>query len=109
MLDQIGQNRDELWIRPLIPSLTPPGGPLLRTLEGHSGSVNAVAVTPDGRKAVSGSFDNTLKVWDLEKGEVIATFTGESPIFCCAIASGGVTIVAGEKSGRMHFLRLEGA
>jgi hypothetical protein len=26
----------------------------------------------------------------------------------CAVASDGVTIVAGELSGRVHFLRLEG-
>ena len=37
-----------------------PGGPC----EG----VRAVAVTPDGRRAVSGSDDRTLKVWDLEQG-----------------------------------------
>jgi WD40 repeat protein len=108
MLDQIAQNGDEPWIRPMIPSLTPPGGPLLRTLRGHSGSVRAVAVTPDGKKAVSGSGDLTLKVWDLEKGVAIATFTGDWPIQCCAIGPDGITIVAGESSGRVHFLRLEG-
>jgi WD40 repeat protein/Cdc6-like AAA superfamily ATPase len=40
-------------------------GALLRTLAGHTGSVNAVAVTPDGRRAVSASGDNTLKVWEM--------------------------------------------
>ncbi|WP_411675271.1 hypothetical protein [Dulcicalothrix desertica] len=27
---------------------------------------------------------------------------------CCAVTSDGATIVAGETSGRLHFLRLEG-
>ena len=38
----------------------------LRTLEGHSASVYGVAVTADGKRAVSASGDKTLKVWDLE-------------------------------------------
>jgi WD40 repeat protein len=38
----------------------------LRTLEGHSSHVYGVAVTPDGKWAVSASYDYTLKVWDLE-------------------------------------------
>ncbi|MBD2538676.1 WD40 repeat domain-containing protein [Coleofasciculus sp. FACHB-SPT36] len=83
-------------------------GELRHTLTGHSHSVNAVAVTPDGKLAISGSYDNTLKIWNLKTGEVIATFTGESPLLCCAVAPDGVTIVAGEVSGRVHFLRLEG-
>lgn len=51
-------------------------------------------------------YDNTLKVWDLESGSAIATFIGDGALFCCAVASDGVTIVAGEASGRLHFLRL---
>ena len=43
-------------------------GRALRTLEGHSDSVYGVAVTPDGKRAVSASWDKTLKVWDLETG-----------------------------------------
>ena len=84
-------------------------GEVLKTPEGHSDGVRAVAVTPDGRRTVSGSRDQKLKVWDLENGKIVATFFGESPIFSCAIAPDGVTIVAGEQSGRMHFLRLENA
>ena len=35
---------------------------LLRTLEGHTEGVKSVSMTPDGRRAVSGSYDNTLRV-----------------------------------------------
>ena len=83
-------------------------GKLVQTLAGHSLWVNAVALTADGKTAISGSDDNTLKVWNLETGEAIASFSGESPLLCCAVARDGVTIVAGEASGRVHFLRLEG-
>ena len=34
--------------------------------------VTAVAVTPDGRRVVSASDDQTLKVWDLERGALLA-------------------------------------
>ena len=30
----------------------------------HSGDVNSVAFSPDGKTIVSGSDDKTLKVWD---------------------------------------------
>ncbi|MBC7289602.1 MAG: WD40 repeat domain-containing protein [Armatimonadetes bacterium] len=36
---------------------------------GDQGPVYAVAFTPDGRRAVSGSLDMTLRIWDLETGE----------------------------------------
>jgi len=83
-------------------------GQELKTLTGHTNSVYAVAISPDGNFAVSASEDNTLKVWDLDSGKEIATFAGDSFLNCCAIAPDGVTIVAGESSGRVHFLRLEG-
>ena len=60
------------WLRPLTASLTPPGGPLLRTLTGHDGAVHAVAVSADGRRAVSGGDDGTVRVWDLEAGTAAA-------------------------------------
>lgn len=65
-------------------------------------------MTADGKRAISGSLDNTIKVWDLWSGNLIASFMGESSIACCAIAPDGVTIVAGDESGLVYFLRLEG-
>jgi WD40 repeat protein len=79
-----------------------------QTLIGHNYWVLAVAVTPDGRFVVSGSWDNTVKVWDLASGGMIATFDTEGEVNCCAVAPDGVTIVAGGRSDRVNFLRLEG-
>ncbi|MCI0695865.1 NB-ARC domain-containing protein [candidate division KSB1 bacterium] len=83
-------------------------GQTLRTLKGHRDRVTSVLITPDGKYGVSASEDHTLKVWELATEKAVTTFWGESPINCCAIAPDGRTIVAGERSGRMHFLRLEG-
>ena len=77
------------------------------TLEGHAGIVWAVAVSPNGQHAISVSEDCTLKVWGLFDGKVIASFSGESPLISCSVALDGVTIIAGEKSGQVHLLRLE--
>ncbi len=80
----------------------------IRAVAGYQDYVKAVAITPDGKQVVSASLDNTLKVWDLESGTEIASFIGEGALRCCAVAPDGLTIVAGESSGRVHFLRLEG-
>jgi WD40 repeat protein len=37
-----------------------------------------VAVRPDGKRAVSASWDHTLKVWDLETGLALRTLGGHS-------------------------------
>src|SRR5262249_29865134 len=66
------------WLQPLTSSLTPPGGPLIRTFEGHTDWVRAVVLTPDGRYAISGSWDATLRVWDLESGQSVRTLEGHT-------------------------------
>jgi WD40 repeat protein len=53
----------------------------LYTLEGHAswaGLVRGVAVSPDGQRAASASYDKTLKVWDLETGRELRTLEGHS-------------------------------
>ena len=37
-----------------------------------------MAVTPDGRHAISASSDNTLKVWDWATGELVRTLEGHT-------------------------------
>jgi cytochrome c len=47
-------------------------GPAQAELRGHGGPVRAVAALADGRHAVSGSFDQSAIVWDLERGTALS-------------------------------------
>ena len=50
----------------------------VRSLEGHTGPVFGVAMSRDGRLAVSASYDKTLKVWDVESGRELRTLEGHT-------------------------------
>jgi len=98
-LKRVRRSPQKPWLKPLTPSLAQAGGALLRTLEGHTDDVRAVAVTPEGRRAVSGSGDKTLKVWDLESGALLRTLNGHaSPVNAVAVTSDGQRAVSGAGS-----------
>ena len=42
------------------------GGQARRTLKGQSGTVTSVACSPEGKRLLSGSEDNVLKVWETQ-------------------------------------------
>jgi len=64
-------------------------------LVGHSSLVAAVAIAPDSRRAVSASWDTTLKVWSLETGGVLDTLRGHSDrVLGVALANDGQRLVS---------------
>jgi WD40 repeat protein len=89
--ERIAKAAPRPWLRPLCAALEAPGTGLIRTLVGHANGVRSVAVTANGRRAVSGSTDNTLLLWDLQVGRVLREFTGHS---------GWVLAVAATANGR---------
>jgi WD40 repeat protein len=94
LLAQVREQSAGPWLRPLTPSMALPGGPLLNTLTGHSDSVNAVAVTPDGHYIVSGSADGTLRVWNLEDGTQVRTIRElDGEVLDIALVPGGRQVV----------------
>lgn len=107
LLEQIVQTKT-ICLRPLTPSLTPPGGALVRTLNGHSGSVNAVTVTTDGQKLISGSSDNSLKVWNLETGEEIFSLIGHNAsVTAVAATFDGKLVISGSDDKTLKVWDLE--
>jgi WD40 repeat protein len=77
---------------------------ILSTLEGHTHWVECVSVTPDGKRAVSASHDNTLRVWDLETGQCLKTLEGHTEhVVCVSVTPDGKRAVS---AGNDHTLRV---
>jgi hypothetical protein len=49
----------------------------VRRLVGHDRMVTSIAFCPDGKRVLSGSYDGSLRVWDLETGEDVACLRTE--------------------------------
>jgi len=67
-----------------------------RVLTGHDGPVRAVAVSADGRTAVSGGRDSAVRVWDLAGAAAPRVLSGHNgPVEGVAVSADGRTAVSG--------------
>jgi WD40 repeat protein len=84
-------------------------GQQIRTLTGHTYAVYAVAVTPDGRQVVSGSWDDTVRVWDLASGQPVRTLTGHTgAVDAVAVTPDGRQVVSGSSDHTVRVWDLAG-
>jgi WD40 repeat protein len=97
------------WLLPRKPALQPPGTGLLRTLF-DSSAVTAVAVTPDGRRAVSAADDRTLTVWEIESGRELQTLFGGAGgdfVNALSVTPDGRRAVSASRDGKLKMWELE--
>ncbi len=85
-------------------SNTHPGLKLRHTLRGHEYYVHKMALSPDGRMLASISEDQTVLIWDINRGKLLRTLKGHKNPVCVAwspdnqiLASGG-----GYKDSTIH-------
>ncbi|KAJ2924584.1 hypothetical protein H1R20_g12518, partial [Candolleomyces eurysporus] len=76
----------------------------LLELTGHSKAVTSISISPDNKRIVSSSGDNTIQIWDLETGKQVGEpLSGHTKsVMCVAISPDGKRIVSGSDDHRIR-------
>jgi WD40 repeat protein len=70
----------------------------VNTLKGHESEVYSVGFSPDGKQLASGSFDKTIKIWDVTTGKVLNTLKGhESLVNSVEFSPDGQQLASGSR------------
>ncbi len=77
------------------------------SLSDHAWAVLTVAFSPDGKILATGSDDNTIKLWDVNTGQVIHTLLGHSwSVLAVAFSADGETLISGSRDNTLKLWRV---
>ncbi|CAI8027085.1 hypothetical protein GBAR_LOCUS15503 [Geodia barretti] len=72
--------QDRSWLRSLSPSRDSHG-----TLVGHTASITSLRVFPDSSRCVTGSRDQTIRVWTIDDARCNAVLHTDEPVLACDV------------------------
>ena len=76
----------------------------LGILSGHAWAVLAIAFSPNSNVVATGSDDNTIKLWEVNTGQVISTLLGHSwSVVTLAFSADGETLISGSRDKIVKF------
>ena len=68
----------------------------VHALKGHTQGITSVAYSPNGEAVITGSFDHTACLWDVNIGQLLHTLVGHTyPITSVAFSPEGKTVITG--------------
>ena len=77
-------------------------------LFGHRGQVSSVTFSLDGTLLASGSYDKTIKLWDVQTGGVVKTFSGHGyRVSSVSISTDNVMIASGSGGKTTHLWNVQ--
>ena len=69
-------------------------------LGGHTAAITAVAFSPDGTRVLTGSQDNTAKLWDAQTGKEILSLPGHTQeVTSVAFSPDGLSVLTSSRDG----------
>jgi WD40 repeat protein len=77
-------------------------------LTGHTAPVNSIAFSADGSTFASGSWDATIRLWDVTTGELRKTLAGHTGgVTSVTFRADGTTLASGSMDGTILLWDLE--
>ncbi|MGO6840432.1 hypothetical protein GUK34_28425 [Rhizobium leguminosarum] len=73
-------------------------GKEIKQLIGHTGEIFAVAITRDGKLAITGSKDRTARIWDIATGKTLVTLSGDGSVNAVAFSPDGKLVLTGSNN-----------
>jgi WD40 repeat protein/serine/threonine protein kinase len=81
---------------------------LLHVLKGHTASVNAIALSQDGRFLISASNDGSIRRWETGTAKCLKAYIGHSgPVQSVALSADGRLAASGGKDGTVRIWDIE--